>query len=192
MTNDGFANGASTTSHSNTQVPTTSYSISLSASNSGGYESMIETFGIEYSTYLAYTYEAFTYTNIGGMYDVGLQYYNGDISGYSAAGQMAMAGLGVRGIYKAYSVYRGIDHTGAVKYVGITRRNPQDRFSEHARAYGTGKENLRYRTYNNTGTLSRTNARVYEQQQINQHGLGNLYNRINSISPSKWNLHDGL
>jgi len=33
----------------------------------------------------------------------GYQYYNGDISGYSAAGELAMAGLGVRGLYKGYN-----------------------------------------------------------------------------------------
>ena len=34
------------------------------------------------------------------------------------------------------------------------------------------------------------NARIWEQNLINQYGLENLYNKINSISPSYWNQYN--
>lgn len=34
--------------------------------------------------------------------------------------------------------------------------------------------------------LSQTNAHIWEQNLINQYGLNNLYNKINSIAPRYW------
>ena len=89
-----------------------------------------------------------------------------------------------------YSVYEGIDEaTGKVKYVGITSREPQIRWNEHFRS-NTERRFLNYRIINEASNLSKTNARIWEQNLINQYGLENLYNKINSISPSYWNLYN--
>ena len=85
-----------------------------------------------------------------------------------------------------HSVYRGIDKTGNVKYVGITSREPTVRWNEHFRS-NTSKSSLRFESIPNSFGLSRTNARIWEQTLINQYGLDNLYNKINSISPINWN-----
>ena len=109
MTNDGYANGTSTSSYVNNQtIPTSGgvpvLTVSVSGNNDGiHYQSAIETFGVEYSNYLAYTYEAFTYTNIGGMVDVGVQYHRGEIGGYYAAGLLGANALGGKLGGKAYT-----------------------------------------------------------------------------------------
>ena len=88
-----------------------------------------------------------------------------------------------------YSVYTGMDADGNVKYVGITGRDPQIRFNEHMKS-GTNRAKLDYEVHNNLTGLTKTEARIQEQLLINQHGLekdgGQLYNKINSISPKKW------
>ena len=77
-----------------------------------------------------------------------------------------------------YSVYKGIDEvTGKVKYVGITSREPHVRFEEHLRSK-TSRSSLLYETVTGAYGLSKTNARIWEQ------------NLINSISPSYWNLYN--
>ena len=90
------------------------------------------------------------------------------------------------------TVYRGLDAAGKVKYVGITNRAPAIRFGEHLGS-GTNKALLRFEAIPGASNLSRTGARVWEQGLINQYGLGKnggqLFNRINSISPTKWYLH---
>jgi len=109
VTNDNYASGTMTSSYDNMSggIPTTSGGIpvlTVTPSGSGGigYQSVIDTLGYEYSNYLAYTYEAFTYTNIGGVVDVAYQYYNGEIGGWSAGAQLGMAALfGGAGV-KAY------------------------------------------------------------------------------------------
>lgn len=85
-----------------------------------------------------------------------------------------------------YSVYMGIDKNGDVKYIGITSREPSVRWNEHFRS-NTSKSTLRFESIINSFDLSRTNARIWEQNLINQYGLENLYNKINSISPTYWN-----
>ena len=89
-------------------------------------------------------------------------------------------------------VYRGLDAASKVRYVGITNRAPAVRFAEHL-ASGTNKSLLRFEAIPGASNLSRTGARVWEQGLINQYGLGNnggqLFNQINSISPTKWHLH---
>ncbi len=83
-----------------------------------------------------------------------------------------------------YSTYRGFDaNTGAVKYTGITSRNPIIRFNEHLKSAGTGKENLRYRV--TEANITKNAAKKIEQADINKFGLqkngGQLLNKINSI-----------
>jgi len=90
-----------------------------------------------------------------------------------------------------YSVYQGVDpNTGEVKYVGITERDPQLRFNEHLNS-GTDRADLRYRSIKSG--LTKTGARIYEQNLINQYGMqkygGSLFNLRNSIAPKYWNKY---
>ena len=83
-----------------------------------------------------------------------------------------------------YSVYIGIDpSSGDVKYVGMTGRNPESRWAEHYTS-GTVRSSLTFNTY--ASGLTKIEARILEQTLINQYGLENLYNRINSIAPNCW------
>ena len=90
------------------------------------------------------------------------------------------------------SVYVGTDEKGVIRYVGITERNPEIRFKEH-HSSGTNRAKLHYRTIDNATGLSKTQARVIEQRLINVYGMqkynGQLYNKINSISPRYWNRY---
>lgn len=89
-----------------------------------------------------------------------------------------------------YSVYNGVDEFGKIRYVGITSREPQLRFAEHLESFGTGKDLLQYSVIKNASNLTRSEARIMEQNLINRYGLGKnggiLLNKINSISPKKW------
>jgi RHS repeat-associated protein len=85
-------------------------------------------------------------------------------------------------------VYQGVDGaTGLVRYVGITQRDAAVRFGEHLNS-GTARSFLDYSVVR--GNLSRIDARILEQNMINQHGLPNLLNRINSIAPRYWQQHN--
>ena len=88
------------------------------------------------------------------------------------------------------SVYYGIDNMNNVRYVGITKRDPLNRFIEHLHS-GTERASLRYYPIEGAQGLSRIQARIIEQQLINTYGLGRnggqLFNIINSISPRYWN-----
>ncbi|SDM14612.1 hypothetical protein SAMN05216273_11492 [Chryseobacterium taihuense] len=75
-----------------------------------------------------------------------------------------------------------------IQYPCITTRNPAVRWAEHAAAGGP-KSTLFFRTVEGAGGLTKTQARVLEQKLINQHGLPNLFNKINSISPKKWGMY---
>src|SRR5699024_8610933 len=57
----------------------------------------------------------------------------------------------------AYSVYRGIDKAGVVRYIGITKRSLILRFSEHISS-GTGRSFLRYEVIPNATNLSKEGA----------------------------------
>ena len=87
------------------------------------------------------------------------------------------------------AVYRGVDAAGKTRYVGITNRDPAVRFAEHA-ASNSAKSTLQYRVIDGATGLSRIEARVWEQNLINQLGLqqngGQLFNQINSIAPKYW------
>ena len=88
------------------------------------------------------------------------------------------------------SVYYGLDAEGHVRYVGITERLPQIRFQEHLHSH-TSKALLDFNTIDGATGLSRIQARIIEQNLINTYQLGKnggqLYNKINSISPRYWN-----
>lgn len=88
-----------------------------------------------------------------------------------------------------YSVYLGQDENGVIKYVGITKRDPEIRFKEHQRS-GTERANLLYEVVEGTGHLSKIEAQIIEQNYINTYKMqkngGLLLNKINSIAPRKW------
>lgn len=90
------------------------------------------------------------------------------------------------------SVYSGKDIDGAIRYVGITKRPPEVRFNEHLKS-GTNRATLHFEVIKGTGTLSRIQAKIIEQQIINILGKGKyggmLYNERNSISPKYWNIY---
>ena len=85
-----------------------------------------------------------------------------------------------------YTGYYGLDDT-TVRYVGITKRNPEVRFKEHLLS-NTNRSNLHYRPKKKHMTLIQ--ARIWEQTNIIKYGLmkngGLLYNLRNEIAPSKW------
>ena len=91
-----------------------------------------------------------------------------------------------------YSVYMGRNESG-VKYVGITKRNPEIRYGEHLRSNSPRSE-LNYRAIKGTGNYSSIRAHALEQKLINYFQLqkngGVLYNQINSIAPAKWQLYN--
>lgn len=117
------------------------------------------------------------------------------------AADMALGGKGLlnlarRGTVRAakkgsHVVYQGVDKSGVVRYVGRTKRAPSVRFGEHRNAIGTGRELLQYSE--RAKGLTKTQARVLEQQLINKFGLqkngGSLLNKINSIAPKYWQQH---
>ena len=87
-----------------------------------------------------------------------------------------------------YSVYKGVTKgTDEMEYVGITKRNPNDRFAEHQRS-GTAKSGLDYNAMPGSGNFSRTEARLIEQAVIENKGMskngGSLLNKSNSMSPA--------
>jgi predicted GIY-YIG superfamily endonuclease len=113
-------------------------------------------------------------------------------AGLSAAAMIPFVGWGATGAKlgkKTYSVYQGFDKaTGAAKYIGITSRTPTVRFAEHLSS-STARSTLRYDVVKGAESLSKTQARVLEQQLINQQGLQNLLNTRNSIAPKYWWQH---
>lgn len=94
------------------------------------------------------------------------------------------------GIRGNYSVYYGSDENHIIRYVGITGREPQIRFSEHLRAWGTGREYLKYHVFSDLTGLTSTKARIFEERFINFYGMqkegGRLLNQRHSIAPQNW------
>ncbi|MDD7461266.1 MAG: FG-GAP-like repeat-containing protein [Prevotellaceae bacterium] len=88
---------------------------------------------------------------------------------------------------KTYSVYFGRDESGIIRYVGITKRDPLIRFKEHLNSDGL-TSTLRFKEIK--GKYSYREARRLEQMYINKYRLqkhgGQLYNKINSIAPKRW------
>ncbi len=90
---------------------------------------------------------------------------------------------------KTYTVYRGVNGAGDVKYYGITKRSVTQRELEHKRALGTGKEHLNYEAIEGYTGLAKRQARIAEQTFINNaRGVkgGRLLNKINSVAPKYW------
>ena len=54
----------------------------------------------------------------------------------------------------------------------------------------TNRANLTYEIIKETGNLSYTQARIWEQKEINNYGLNNLLNQRNSIAPQNWHLYN--
>ena len=86
-----------------------------------------------------------------------------------------------------YKLYEGLDTKVNVRYVGITKREPEIRFKEHLRS-GTNRSSLKYVVKKEN--LSHINARIEEQMAINKYGLGKnggvLFNLRNEIHPKYW------
>lgn len=87
------------------------------------------------------------------------------------------------------TVYVGVDNFERPCYIGITQRDPMNRFIEHLRS-GTERATLRYYPIEGAQGLSRIQARIIEQKLINTYGFGRngglLFNKINSISSRYW------
>lgn len=85
------------------------------------------------------------------------------------------------------SVYARYDNEGTIRYIGRTDRAPEIRFHEHYKSR-TSVSELTFKPLK--GTLDHQGARIMEQQLINTYGLekngGQLFNKINSISPKYW------
>ena len=113
------------------------------------------------------------------------------------AGKLAMVGfsklaieesatVAAKGVSEGtHVVYQGFNKAGVVEYVGITGRDAAVRFGEHLNS-GTARSLLRYEVVPGATNLSKTGARIWEQNLINQHGLNNLLNVRNSIAPKYW------
>jgi len=80
------------------------------------------------------------------------------------------------------SVYRSVEESGNVEYIGITK-NLESRAAQHLRSKG-----IRIRAIPGVRNLSAADARAVEQVLIELHGLkkqgGTLINKINSIAKS--------
>jgi RHS repeat-associated protein len=118
---------------------------------------------------------------------------------YAARGQTANAAIsaiailpfgdlakGTKLANKTHTIYHALDASGTVKYVGITSRDLAKREAEHKT-----KDAFKELIFREVGTTTnRLDARIMEQNMINQYGLpqngGSLLNSINSIAPSKW------
>ena len=125
-----------------------------------------------------------------GIYAIEGDYANAGISAAAmipVVGNFATGGKLVKNAAK-YSVYVGKNSEGVVKYVGITRRKPEIRFAEHARSKSP-RAKLMYKSQKQYGLLNKMDARIKEQKLINEYGMDNLYNKINSISPIYWGLY---
>jgi RHS repeat-associated protein len=103
------------------------------------------------------------------------------IGSFFVGGEVAEVGNAER-----YSIYVGTDINGEIKYAGITSRDPNIRFMEHANS-GTERALLDYKVVNSAN--SEIDARIIEQKLINEHGLDNLFNKINSIAEKNWYLY---
>lgn len=100
---------------------------------------------------------------------------------------------------KVYSVYYGYDKDGKIRYVGITKRDPKTRFAEHKRSKNkddtpTLRSFLKFEEQIlKEGKLTRREARIWEQNQINEFKLmkdgGQLYNKRNEIRRWLWDFY---
>ena len=117
--------------------------------------------------------------------ETGAEFAVGEISGKVGAKIFSK-------IFKAKGtnvVYQGVDADNIIRYIGITERDPIVRFTEHLSSK-TIRSTLKYDVIEGYTKLTREQARYWEQTFINKYGLGKnggqLYNKINSISPDFW------
>lgn len=99
------------------------------------------------------------------------------------------AALATETTEKVHGLYEGLNAAGEVKYIGRTSQPFASRFAQHA-AKGGEKGNLFFRQIEGASGMTLQQARVAEQNLINQYGLqkngGQLLNKINSIAPKNW------
>lgn len=85
------------------------------------------------------------------------------------------------------TVYVGVNKDNVIQYVGRTGRNPEIRFGEHYRS-GHMTSTLKFKPI--ITNIDHNGSRILEQQLINKYGMqkngGQLFNKINSISPKHW------
>lgn len=129
------------------------------------------------------------------LYDIGNNFFNGKAlstqqSPVSQVGSTTSKATSIKQTGGNHSVYEGANSaTGKTEHVGRSIQ-PETRYKQHGRSNPATKK-LDYKVIQKG--LSLTDARILEQQQIIKHGLNNLpFNKINSIAPSKWHLHDQL
>jgi hypothetical protein len=107
-------------------------------------------------------------------------------------GSKKVAGSSVVG--NSHSVYVGYEpDTRNIKYVGRTGQEPSVRFGQHKRS-DSPRAGLDYDVYSPESTgMTLMDARILEQQLINEYGLGKnggqLLNAINSIAPKYWSQY---
>ncbi len=114
---------------------------------------------------------------------------SGGIAAHAAGENLAKGCLDKVPKSVTYHGYFGYDpDTGVEKYVGITRRDPLERFQEHLNS-GTVRSTLRYEEINRVFD-SKIEARIWEQSQIMKFGMvknkGQLFNLRNEIAPKYW------
>lgn len=139
------------------------------------------------------TISGFQALRAGGSFWTGVPRNTGPVTPSLTPEKMAAidrnAGLDKGISDRHFSVYEGYDTNGSVRYVGMTGRDPQIRFTEHARAVGSGRDVLNYRVVKDG--LTKMDARFLEESKILQHGMmkdgGALLNKVHSIAPSNWN-----
>jgi len=127
----------------------------------------------------------------GALMGAGIGAMTGTVAGFKYAHDNKVSPwTGESNVKGNYSVYQRTDADGNTKYVGITERDPQVRFDEH-QSSGTERAELKYEPVESG--LTKTQARIMEQNLINQYGMqkngGSLYNQRNSIAPKYWGKH---
>jgi hypothetical protein len=89
----------------------------------------------------------------------------------------------------AYEVYHLVNvTTKKVEYVGITMRGTEKRFTEHLLDARKADWIGNVKPVIMSEGLTKTEARIAEQNWINNFGLDNLNNVRNSIAQSKWSM----
>lgn len=98
-----------------------------------------------------------------------------------------------------YHVYYGRDKKGVIRYVGITRQDPEVRFRQHKlslekdKKTPTMRSTLRFEVAEKEKMYTWREARVWEQESINEFGLmkngGQLYNKRNEIGRWLWDIY---
>ena len=82
------------------------------------------------------------------------------------------------------TVYFAKDETGKVLYVGISKQDLEKRLAQHLANDKPFKQAIKPIIEGKTENLTKNQARAIEQYYIEQYGLPNLYNEINSIAGS--------